>query len=608
MNNKQLLGEHYNARGLSPQMVARTFVPPPQFESVSAVSNCILVGPRGSGKTTLLRMLDPRAVIEMGSSQPGRRLIDYVGVFVPIDTAWVSSLTNTLQIEDGEDASGVYLAVYSLAVARALVDIMRWRVSGIAKGTQFHVELSSEREIELAGLISNLWLGVKARSLLELRLIISSEIAGLPRRWQRSANEERKRLVADLLNPLDSAAGACDLFNVISGEEGRKWALLCDELEIAPESVQKMLFGALRAAPQPLLLKYSITPRCRIPLVDYDDQPISANDYDLVPLTYATRDEGMPERERERFCVAIWSSVLKEVYPTKLEALSNPFKVLELPSAPGRSERNKSRDEGEDLDRRFGYMFRELANKDPSFAGFLQKKNVCLEDLDRTSSSVKDSVIRKVRPLVEIRNYYLSGSGGIGRRSSRKSLAPYCGAKRLFALSEGHPRWLKYTLAAMLGSVKDSNVISVADQSRELSNSLHRIESRIHALPAKGMSTRELLDVVGGYFQRQVLGENFRADPALSFIVDEAVSPDVLFCLEQALYIGAVIPMRGDLQKIFSTGLAGQRFRLSNWLAPLYKLPLVAGKSVNLSSVLSKAVESLNSSQHDNQLRLGLDI
>lgn len=608
MNNKQLLGEHYNARGLSPQMVARTFVPPPQFESVSAVSNCILVGPRGSGKTTLLRMLDPRAVIEAESSKSCGRLIDYVGVFVPIDTAWVSSLTNTLQVEDGEDASGIYLAVYSLAVARSLVDIMRWRVSDIAKGTQFHVDLSSEKEIELAGLVSNLWLGVKARSLLELRLMISSEIAGLPRRWKRSGITERKRLVADLLNPLDSAAGACDLFNVISGEEGRKWALLCDELEIAPESVQKMLFGALRAAPQPLLLKYSITPRCRIPLVDYDDQPISANDYDLVPLTYATREEGMPERERERFCVAIWSSVLKEVYPEKLEALSNPFKVLETPGATGRSERNKSADEGEGLDKKFGRMFRELADNDESFANYLKKKHVFLEDLDRSSSFVKDSVIRKIRPIVEVRNYYFSGKGERRTRASRKSFAPYCGAKRLFALSEGHPRWLKYTLAAMLGSAKDSNFISVADQSRELSNSLHRIESRIHALPAKGMSTRELLDVIGEFFQWQVLGEDFRADPSLSFTVDEAVSPEVLFCLEQALYIGAVIPMRGDLQKIFSSGLAGQRFRLSNWLAPLYKLPLVAGKSVNLSSVLSKKFNGMEFSKSDHQLSLGFDV
>jgi len=591
MKELQVQGEHYNARGLSPEAVARSFVAPTQFEGVISLSNCVLVGPRGSGKTTLLRMLDPRALLEWSELGKDSFGVDYIGVFVPIDAVWVSSLSNALKSISEEEDAGAYLAVYALSAARSLVDIIRWRVGESSAASKFHVVISDEVEVQLVRQISRMWLPYAevARSFLELRVKLSIEIAEFPRKWHRSDHEARQGVADNYANPLDLIAATCDVFNVCVGEEGRKWALLCDELEIAPLCIQKILFGALRAAPQPLLLKYSITPRKQIPLGSLSEMSLPANDYEVISLSHATREEGASERGREAFCLALWHGVVQEVLPSRFESLANPFKVFEEPVLGGQGvvrRRDKGVGEKRNLDDRFGTIFRELAEKDESFRNFVVRRGVVLNDLNACPASVKDSVVRKVRPLVEIRNYYLFFDGEGLRRSSRKASAPYCGGKRIFAVSEGHPRWLKYTLAAMLSNVTGSGHIRVVDQGRELDNSVYRIDARLKALPVKDRSIKEFIDKLGLYFRDQVLGKEFRADPYLSFYVDDDVSAEVLECLEQALYIGAVIPMQEDVFDVFTRGLVGQRFRLSNWLAPLYKLPLLAGKAGSLNSIM----------------------
>lgn len=595
MSGLQAQAEHYNARGLSPEAVARSFVAPAHFDAVLSSGNCVLIGPRGSGKTTLLRMLDPRALHEWSLIGDGAASVDYIGVFVPVDAVWVSSLSYALRSEKEDSDAAAYLAVYALSAARAVIDVIRWRISSASLGSPFHVVLNEKLEAELARLISHQWLPGResSRSFLELRVNLSLEIAELPRKWHRSDDVAKAAVVGNYANPLDLIASTCDVFNVCVGEDGRRWALMCDELEIAPISIQRVLFGALRAAPHPLFLKYSITPRRQIPLGDKAELSLPANDYQVVSLSHATREEGGPEREREAFCIALWRGVVQEMMPSQQDSLENPFKIFEDPnfssfeSTGGRKDRSSGGRAS--LDEKFGAVFRELAAKDESFNDYLVRKGVVLRNLDECSQLVKDSVVRKVRPLVEIRNYYLStGSGGV-RKASRKASSPYCGCRRIFAISEGHPRWLKFTLAAMLSNLTENLHIRVADQGREIDNSVYRIDARIKALPAKNMSTKFFVDKLGFYFKEQVLGKNFRADPCLSFYVDDGIETEILECLEQALYIGAIIPMHEDVMDVFTRGLVGHRFRLSNWLAPLYRLPLLAGKPANLSVILASS-------------------
>jgi predicted AAA+ superfamily ATPase len=59
----------YNARMLSPEEIARTFVINDAYRKLLRVEHSILRGPRGTGKTTLLKMLTPRALKEWGDRE-----------------------------------------------------------------------------------------------------------------------------------------------------------------------------------------------------------------------------------------------------------------------------------------------------------------------------------------------------------------------------------------------------------------------------------------------------------------------------------------------------------------------------------------------------------
>lgn len=584
-------GEHYNARGLTPEVIADSFVASSQFWQVSSHGNSVLVGPRGSGKTTLLRMLDPRALgrwlenpkhqTPKGWSPPA-----YLGVFVPIDTAWVSSLTNATDGEqDGRDQ--LYLAVYSLASARCLAEVMRWRIVCGKSDVRPKFSVDGAIELELSRHLGEIFLLERGiRSLLELRIELSKRIAALPGDWESAKDSEQSSLVAGLQNPLALVASACDVFNALADEPDRKWSLLCDELEIAPLSVRRVLFTGLRAAPSPLLLKMALTPKEQLGAGSHSDPPLPANDYEVVPLSYPTREEGAPERAREEFCIAMWRSLVNERGEDLAQKLENPFRAFE--EARRGLKKGATQRSGGELEAKFGVLFRSLAAKDVSFAHYLAKKDIDVSDLDNNPPAKRDAVIRKVRPIVEARDHNLR-LGGDGRltRISRRSTNLYCGAKRVFAVSEGHPRWLKYTLSAMLMRASSSApYIRLTDQGRELRHAVQRIDARLRALPVDVESPYEFVQTVGAYFAGQILGADFRADPALSFIVDAAVSRDMQAAVAQALYIGALVPLQADVFHLFTKGLEGRRFRLSNWLAPAFALPLMTGKVINLSTIL----------------------
>ena len=585
-------GEHYNARGLAPEVIADSFVAPRQFWEVSSQGNSVLVGPRGSGKTTLLRMLDPRS-LERWIATPEHEAPEgwapptYIGVFIPIDTAWVSSLANVSDESSSDEHDQLYLAIYSLAAARCLVEIMRWRVTEGKKRDAELLIVNTVKESELACHLGDIFLaGINIRSLLELRIELSKRIASLPGDWQMADASKRTRLVAGLQNPLASVAAACEVFNTLVDEPDRKWCLLCDELEIAPLPVRRLLFSGLRAVPSPLLLKMALTPKEQLGAGESAEPPLPANDYEVVPLSYPTREEGAPERERENFCLAMWRSLVSERGGDLAPKLDNPFKAFEDPI---RMPRKDAISRSNELDRKFGRAFRSLAVKDASFAYYLAQKEVDIDDLDKNSQDKRDAVIRKVRPIVEIRehNLRLSVDGRL-TKIPRRTMKLYCGARRVFAVSEGHPRWLKYTLGAMLTrAVPSVPNVRLTDQSRELRYAVQRIDARLRALPVECESAHDLVQAVGGYFSNQILGPEFRADPALSFIVDSAVSEGAQAAVAQALYLGALVPLQADVFHLFTRGLEGRRFRLSNWLAPDFSLPLMTGKAINLSTILS---------------------
>src|SRR5688572_14530765 len=90
MNAGQLIYESFNARNLSPEEVAKTFVVPDEFAALCGNNHAVILGPRGSGKTTMLKMLTERALHSWTSKESDgfRRSINFVGIYVPTDIHW----------------------------------------------------------------------------------------------------------------------------------------------------------------------------------------------------------------------------------------------------------------------------------------------------------------------------------------------------------------------------------------------------------------------------------------------------------------------------------------------------------------------------------------
>ena len=99
---------------------------------------------------------------------------------------------------------------------------------------------------------------------------------------------------------------AIDLFNDLIGEEDAHWALLFDELELAPDWIREHLIQATRSVDSRLLFKLSISP--------YDEHvphgnlfgPMEDNDYEPIPLWFAKKEDGYG------FCKTLWESLLRQ--------------------------------------------------------------------------------------------------------------------------------------------------------------------------------------------------------------------------------------------------------------------------------------------------------
>src|SRR5659263_62330 len=88
--------ETYNARYLSIEEVAKSFISNRDFERLYQSSHSILMGPRGCGKTTLFKMLTPKALSVWNSdnAELHKSKINFWGIYIPADKQWDRQLKN----------------------------------------------------------------------------------------------------------------------------------------------------------------------------------------------------------------------------------------------------------------------------------------------------------------------------------------------------------------------------------------------------------------------------------------------------------------------------------------------------------------------------------
>ncbi|MDD5329616.1 MAG: hypothetical protein PHX38_06395 [Sulfuricella sp.] len=583
----------FNARHLDAEQVARSFVPSSKFMQLLGVQNSLLVGARGSGKTHMLKMLQPKALNawDHEDAEGIRANIPYWGVFVPADEAWRQQIESTAELLPEKTQKKFRAAVFSSHVQRSLIDCflqLTYDRPSNDKGFA-HVTLSTKHEAELCRTLATSWkLSPRIHSMIGIRQALVDRLADL-----YEAAEDDQNLSSLLKNSQTQAVqaalrGTNAFDSIINRFEGR-WCLMFDELEIAPKEVQQVLFRSLRATDQKLLFKLALSPSTQAASVFREAMgPTAGNDFDEISL--------YPDpKETVAFCEKLWEKIARgssaqQLPPTSVlrHSIFHEPETSHPYSKEGHWQRASS----------------SLASKDPSYGRFLAAYNIDPHALEKAPANLKNSVVRKIAPIVGFRDFMIKWNPTRQRaeihRDKTKPARIYSGWEALCLVSEGNPRWFtgiaKHLLIRREKSMSRRD-LSYESQYDALVSASRKFMDYIATIPRParpGLSTTEgglksLVDILVEAFRDEVLNNDFLLEPILSFQVDEAISDDIRQAIFDGLYAGAFIPT-GDIERqfAFSRDLTGQRLRTTYLLAPLELLPLRTGKPRNLSTLLSK--------------------
>lgn len=596
--------EAFNAKQMTSIDIAASFVPSQKFDELAGAWNALLIGPRGSGKTTLLKMLQLKTLRAWRHEQADeyRRAINYTGIFVPADIAW-GGMVDQLGRGKLESEAQILISetVFCTNVLQSVVDAMIDRIA-IPEENIFSYRAAKADPSKLRGAIeeiSKFWeLDPRFFSLESLKLALNQRLMRIKERATVLALTG-KLSASDVLDVLPFAAidvitvveGALTVFDLAIDDPEGRWALLLDEFEIAPLYLQKTMLSQFRSSNKKLIFKVALAP-CTPHTTENFGPTGSANksdDYRQVELWYSDRTSA------SSFCDA--------VFRARMGAYSN-FVGRSPEDVLGRSTYViTDGDETEGLGQSYGRgkdwtkAFVGLRDKDADFADFLVRRGIDPHNLDPSPESQNGNTIRKIAPLVGIREAHLRTAEGQPVRGRKKLTFAYSGWRAISAISEGNPRWL-IAILNMIASRQEgtsSFPISASVQSDQISSATEAFKSMLKTVATNqpiGIRTKTpifgLLERIGKYFFDRVVKDKFIEEPPLAFRVDDEIDPDIENALRIALNHGAIVymPVSGDTRNFAS--LRGKKFRIAYLLAPSFHLPLRATKEIALSSILSR--------------------
>lgn len=588
----------FNATKLSATAVAASFVPPPAFGELVNAQNAILTGPRGSGKTTLLKMLGSEALENWHdeNAEEIRGRVNAVGVFVASDRTWNAQLLAPRDAAVPEAYAALAWSAFATHTFRSLVDAMNYRVRGrVAAESCRHlrVELGKEAEASISGDLCNYFgLDRSASSLPGTRELLGrrlAEIGAIRRALARGVDPTLPDWTD--LDVLEVTNQAVFRFNQEANDPDRKWALLFDELELAPEEIVTELMAALRGD-QPLIqLKLSLAPADRrFEQLALPGRPIAGQDYEHISLTYARKLRAVAFARRLTTAHLRAAGVTGQI---SIDRILGPSlfdsREDDGPAAEGGGT------SGSRPYRRGSALWRaydRLAKTDPTFEEYLVGNHLDLEDLDSLESNARAAKIRKIRNVVVTREYF-RGRTGTGR--SRKSSELYAGAASMMSLPDGNPRMiiaLVNQIFPLVHRAGSSNTIPRSAQARALDVTLARFRALLQAqepvvIDGEHVSLSAFLDDLGDYLGNRLVEEPFSDNISLTFVVDRRVRDEIKQLVVRGINAGALVyvPSRSDSAQM-PHDIVGSQFRLSYLLCAQYGLPIHLTRSTSLSSMI----------------------
>lgn len=601
MNLDPTIFDSLNARQLTPFQIAQSFIPPEGFFELVKRNSNILIGPRGSGKTTLLKMLQLPALLtwQHERSDEITQNIDYISAFVSTDRAWESQwlMINNLQVHPNIQTH-IKKAIFTAHTLRQVIEAFKFCTTDYLLEhpnlSKFHIHLSKQEEAILVKEIADfLLLKVDIPSFdfvmlqLKKRLSIIGEFI-YKNLHKVEVIDEKEIETFIYFDFMHSITTVIEILNSSFADKNQKWALLFDELEIAPADIRKELFNFLRSTDdQRIIFKLSISPYAQDLNLSNTSGSYAGHDYVPINLTYSRKERARP------FCEGLFNQMCR-FYGLEHLSAGKVFGISEF----DRGNEEKAKEQSAyGVNSALYCRFKSLAEKDKSFRNYLERKNINLEQMESMTEKERASKVRKVTNLVCIRDTFLNEKQGI--RSVKKTKL-YTGFKTLFDITEGNPRLFLAIVGPLLKKyVHTGRPISESDQADIVTIAIDRFRALLSTIPAPdgypqkmGASLISLIDYIGESFQKNILREDFNADPATSFTVDNNTHEKIKELLGMALNAGAIIYIHESEETPLLDSLTGKKFRLSHLLAPYFRLPLIVNKSQNLSTILGLASES----------------
>jgi len=598
-------GNIFNARDLRSGDVARRFVVPSIFPTLLEDFHCVLEGPRGSGKTTLLRMLTPEvfALWRQLNSAPE---LGFIGVFVPADVRWSRQLQARVEkIKDAGARAMLMESAFSVATSSALLETIEActnpRSEFRASNPQTFFSLPRSVESDIARALALLWrLEIDVPSIGALKMGLRrrqhavGDAAGLLSAGKQPV-EVLERSPFLMSSWLDNLVTATESINDLTGRRDQRWGILLDELEIIPREITSTIVSALRSTSSTLKFKLALSPTGADLVTNSDEAaPTPGNDYRPIQLWYERREDA------RAFAEKLFVSAVERFEPDFGGSLSH---ALGPNLVGGTISDDGSEDIVTNAAQRFrAEAFKSLAAKDESFRDLLNRKGINASDPPISDSSPNGSFVRKITPLVCLRDRELdsfSSAGGAKRKGGRKGLDAYFGYPNLIDLTEGNPRWV-LTLADYLvahARQRSQPLSAQGVQTAAVNDFVEQFVSKLIVYPTgseahgRGWTLKRFLDMLGSALNEAIYDRGFTGDPALSFRVDHRSLTQYGDYIRLCVDLGALVLLRAGSSAPLSDAAGGKRLedarvRLSYRLAPVYRLPLRSTKERTLRSAL----------------------
>ncbi len=569
----------FNARNLEPKEIAEKFIISPSFERLKNNRHTVILGARGCGKTTLMKMLTLPALYNWDDINAEKFIkdISFYSIYIPTDISWTlrDSSFKTEQIPNNYTDIISKFAVNTNvfeSLCETFKNILHYEIK----------DFDENQEIELCINLIERW---KLKNSTVPKIEYVKEALKI-RRDDVSQyipkiifNKDYSLLDKDffLLDYKTSLSIVTDIFHRIFNPLKRKWALCFDELEFGPSWLKRELYTSLRSVDQKLLFKLSsspILPNEVKEIFESDYGPSVANDFETINM-WELQTEGDFQRK-------IVESLLKQAHG-----------ISDIDSYFGSNNRfsidlTDEHSDGDD----YLEKLRELIQKDDSFKNYLVNKGIDIDNpIPRENSNDKDTIFRKIKPLVYFRNYFLkeNKNNKSNRKIIKKAIEPFSGLEVLLKITDGNPRWLIGLINSIL-SKSNSSKAELNIQYDEIIKVSERFINFINNTPInhknpKSLTMEKFIDKIGYYFEKDLLGPVFNPEPSSTFIFDMPTN-DYENLIDKGLLQGAFVLVDNKSDN-YDFKINNKRYKLSYLYHPKYKLPLRKNRIVKLTTILN---------------------